>query len=155
VPTASVDITATCGKKRQALFAHHSQDGERVYAKHPGPMEEFRGRERGVAAAKSPSSRRPPVPIDRDGRGVGSRWAPGQLPPAPGVNAAPGAFFVGGRSAASAIDRLRRTPSTLPCIREWPPAQRCPRGLFRGPRAPPWPMDWVGELSPTFPCIRD
>jgi LmbE family N-acetylglucosaminyl deacetylase len=53
VPTAYVDITATRERKKQALFAHRSQDGERIYSKHHEVMENFRGRELGVAAAEA------------------------------------------------------------------------------------------------------
>jgi LmbE family N-acetylglucosaminyl deacetylase len=53
VPTAYVDITATRERKKQALFAHRSQDGERIYSKHHEVMETFRGRELGVAAAEA------------------------------------------------------------------------------------------------------
>jgi LmbE family N-acetylglucosaminyl deacetylase len=53
VPAAYVDITATREKKKQALFAHRSQDGERIYSKHHEVMENFRGRELGVAAAEA------------------------------------------------------------------------------------------------------
>jgi LmbE family N-acetylglucosaminyl deacetylase len=53
VPTAYVDITATRDKKKQALFAHKSQDGEGIYRKYHEVMETFRGRELGVAAAEA------------------------------------------------------------------------------------------------------
>jgi LmbE family N-acetylglucosaminyl deacetylase len=53
VPAAYVDITATRDKKKAALFAHKSQDGEGIYRKHHEPMETFRGRELGVAAAEA------------------------------------------------------------------------------------------------------
>jgi LmbE family N-acetylglucosaminyl deacetylase len=53
VPVAYVDITATREKKRSALFAHRSQGGERIYRTHHEPMEIFRGRELGVAAAEA------------------------------------------------------------------------------------------------------
>jgi LmbE family N-acetylglucosaminyl deacetylase len=53
VPAAYVDITATRDKKKAALFAHKSQDGERIYRTHHEPMETFRGRELGVAAAEA------------------------------------------------------------------------------------------------------
>jgi LmbE family N-acetylglucosaminyl deacetylase len=53
VPAAYVDITATREKKKQALFAHKSQDGEGIYRKHHEAMEGFRGRELGVAAAEA------------------------------------------------------------------------------------------------------
>jgi LmbE family N-acetylglucosaminyl deacetylase len=53
VPTAYVDLTSTRDKKKAALFAHKSQDGEGIYRKHHEPMEVFRGRELGVAAAEA------------------------------------------------------------------------------------------------------
>jgi LmbE family N-acetylglucosaminyl deacetylase len=53
VPAAYVDITATRDKKKAALFAHKSQDGEAIYSKHHEVMENFRGRELGVAAAEA------------------------------------------------------------------------------------------------------
>jgi len=53
VPAAYVDITATRDKKKQALFAHKSQDGEGIYRKHHEVMETFRGRELGVAAVEA------------------------------------------------------------------------------------------------------
>jgi LmbE family N-acetylglucosaminyl deacetylase len=52
-PTAYVDITATREKKKAALFAHRSQNGEQIYRKHHEVMETFRGRELGVAAAEA------------------------------------------------------------------------------------------------------
>ena len=52
-PTDYVDITAVREKKKAALFAHKSQDAESVYRRHHGPMEEFRGREAGCAAAEA------------------------------------------------------------------------------------------------------
>jgi LmbE family N-acetylglucosaminyl deacetylase len=52
-PTAYVDIAATRDKKKAALFAHRSQNGERIYRIHHEPMEIFRGRELGVAAAEA------------------------------------------------------------------------------------------------------
>jgi LmbE family N-acetylglucosaminyl deacetylase len=52
-PVAYVDITATREKKKAALFAHRSQDGERIYRVHHEVMENFRGRELGVAAAEA------------------------------------------------------------------------------------------------------
>jgi LmbE family N-acetylglucosaminyl deacetylase len=53
MPAAYVDITAPRDKKKQALFAHKSQDGEGIYRKHHEVMENFRGRELGVAAAEA------------------------------------------------------------------------------------------------------
>jgi LmbE family N-acetylglucosaminyl deacetylase len=52
-PTDYVDITAVREKKKAALFAHKSQDGEAVYRKHHEVMESLRGREFGVAAAEA------------------------------------------------------------------------------------------------------
>jgi len=63
MPTAYVDITATRDKKKQALFAHVSQGGERIYRDHHEVMETFRGRELGVAAAEAF------VSLARDNRG--------------------------------------------------------------------------------------
>lgn len=44
-PTDYVDITATREKKVAALFAHRSQDPERIYREHHRLMEDLRGRE--------------------------------------------------------------------------------------------------------------
>ena len=52
-PNWYVDITGTREKKKAALFAHASQDGEEIYRKHHEVMENFRGRESGVAAAEA------------------------------------------------------------------------------------------------------
>jgi LmbE family N-acetylglucosaminyl deacetylase len=52
-PTAYVDITPVREKKKAALFAHRSQDGERIYREHHAIMEAYRGREAGVAAAEA------------------------------------------------------------------------------------------------------
>jgi LmbE family N-acetylglucosaminyl deacetylase len=52
-PTDYVDITAVREKKKSALFAHKSQDGEGIYRKHHEVMESFRGREAQVAAAEA------------------------------------------------------------------------------------------------------
>ena len=51
-PTHYVDITAVREKKKAALFAHKSQDGEAIYRNHHEVMENFRGRQAGVAAAE-------------------------------------------------------------------------------------------------------
>ena len=51
-PTDYVDITAVREKKKAALFAHKSQDGEAIYSRHHEIMENFRGRESGVPAAE-------------------------------------------------------------------------------------------------------
>ena len=52
-PTDYVDITAVREKKKTALFAHKSQDGEQIYRKHHEVMENYRGRESGVLAAEA------------------------------------------------------------------------------------------------------
>jgi LmbE family N-acetylglucosaminyl deacetylase len=52
-PTDYVDITSVREKKKVALFAHRSQDGEAIYREHHEIMESFRGREFGVAAAEA------------------------------------------------------------------------------------------------------
>ena len=52
-PTNYVDITAVREKKKSALFAHKSQDGENIYRQHHEVMESFRGRESGTAAAEA------------------------------------------------------------------------------------------------------
>jgi LmbE family N-acetylglucosaminyl deacetylase len=52
-PTDYVDIISVREKKKAALFAHKSQDGEEIYRKHHEIMENFRGREAGVAAAEA------------------------------------------------------------------------------------------------------
>jgi LmbE family N-acetylglucosaminyl deacetylase len=52
-PTAYVDITPVREKKKAALFAHRSQNGEEIYRKHHEIMETFRGRELAVAAAEA------------------------------------------------------------------------------------------------------
>jgi len=52
-PTAYVDITSVRERKKAALFAHKSQDGEAIYRRHHEPMEIFRGREAGITAAEA------------------------------------------------------------------------------------------------------
>ena len=52
-PTDYVDITSVREKKKAALFAHKSQDGEGIYREHHQVMEAFRGREGGSAAAEA------------------------------------------------------------------------------------------------------
>jgi LmbE family N-acetylglucosaminyl deacetylase len=61
LPTAFVDITDVIEKKKAALFAHKSQDGEAIYRDYHRAMEDFRGREVGVKAAEAF------VPLARDG----------------------------------------------------------------------------------------
>ena len=52
-PTTYVDITAVRDTKKRALFAHESQHGDAIYRDYHEPMESFRGREIGVAAAEA------------------------------------------------------------------------------------------------------
>jgi LmbE family N-acetylglucosaminyl deacetylase len=52
-PTQYVDISKSRETKKAALFAHKSQDGERIYREHHQVMEDFRGREARVAAAEA------------------------------------------------------------------------------------------------------
>jgi LmbE family N-acetylglucosaminyl deacetylase len=52
-PTDYVDIGAVREKKKTALFAHKSQNGEEIYRSHHEVMENFRGRESGVPAAEA------------------------------------------------------------------------------------------------------
>jgi LmbE family N-acetylglucosaminyl deacetylase len=52
-PTDYVDITSTRAKKKAALFAHRSQNGEEIYRRHHEVIESFRGREAGVVAAEA------------------------------------------------------------------------------------------------------
>ena len=53
LPTTFVDITSAREKKKAALFAHKSQDGEGIYRDYHRAMEDFRGREAGVQAAEA------------------------------------------------------------------------------------------------------
>ena len=53
VPTVYVDISGVREKKKEALFAHRSQNGENIFNRHHDIMERFRGREIGVAAAEA------------------------------------------------------------------------------------------------------
>ena len=52
-PTDYVDIVSVREKKKAALLAHKSQNGEEIYRQHHEVMENFRGREAGVAAAEA------------------------------------------------------------------------------------------------------
>lgn len=65
-PGAYVDITPVREKKKAALFAHKSQDGEEIYRKHHEVMENFRGREAHVAAAEAFAR----LPRDLQGAGL-------------------------------------------------------------------------------------
>jgi LmbE family N-acetylglucosaminyl deacetylase len=52
-PTDYVEVTAVREKKKAALFAHQSQDGERIYREYHQVMENYRGRESGCGAAEA------------------------------------------------------------------------------------------------------
>jgi LmbE family N-acetylglucosaminyl deacetylase len=52
-PTDYIDIGAVREKKKAALFAHKSQDGERIYRDYHEVMENYRGREAGCGAAEA------------------------------------------------------------------------------------------------------
>jgi LmbE family N-acetylglucosaminyl deacetylase len=52
-PTHYVDITAAREKKKSALFAHKSQQGDAIYRNHHEIMENFRGREVRATAAEA------------------------------------------------------------------------------------------------------
>ena len=53
MPNTYVDITLVVEKKRQALFAHKSQDGEGIWREHHEPIATWRGREAGVKFAEA------------------------------------------------------------------------------------------------------
>jgi LmbE family N-acetylglucosaminyl deacetylase len=52
-PTDYVDVSGVREQKKAALFAHKSQDGERIYRDYHQAMEIWRGREAGCAAAEA------------------------------------------------------------------------------------------------------
>jgi N-acetylglucosamine malate deacetylase 1 len=52
-PTDYVDITAVREKKKQAMFAHKTQDPVKTYDDYFKPLEDFRGLEAGVKAAEA------------------------------------------------------------------------------------------------------
>ena len=52
-PNVYVDISAAREKKKAALFAHRSQDGEGIWREHHEIMAAWRGREIGVKAAEA------------------------------------------------------------------------------------------------------
>lgn len=51
-PTGYVDITAVRERKKEAMFAHKTQNPVATYGDYFKPLEEFRGREAGVKAAE-------------------------------------------------------------------------------------------------------
>ncbi len=69
LPNTYVDITPVLEKKKAALFAHVSQDGQGIWRQHHEIIANWRGREAGVAAAEafvhlnrdSPTSKLPGV----------------------------------------------------------------------------------------------
>ena len=52
-PNTYVDISSVVEKKKSALFAHTSQDGEGIWRAHHEPVAKFRGREAGVEWAEA------------------------------------------------------------------------------------------------------
>src|SRR5438876_1142384 len=53
LPNTYVDISAVIEKKKSALFAHASQDGQAIWRQHHEIIANWRGREAGVAAAEA------------------------------------------------------------------------------------------------------
>ena len=53
LPNTYVDISESLEKKKAALFAHKSQDGEGIWREHHEIMAAWRGREIGVKAAEA------------------------------------------------------------------------------------------------------
>src|SRR5256714_240347 len=53
LPNTYVDITSLVEKKKAALFAHVSQDGEGIWRQHHEVIANWRGREAGVGAAEA------------------------------------------------------------------------------------------------------
>ncbi len=53
LPNTYVDISSVVEKKKAALFAHASQDGQGIWREHHEIMAQWRGREVGVAAAEA------------------------------------------------------------------------------------------------------
>ena len=53
VPNTSVDISSVVEKKKAALFAHASQDGQAIWREHHEIIANWRGREAGVSAAEA------------------------------------------------------------------------------------------------------
>ena len=53
LPNTYVDITSVLEKKKAALFAHVSQDGEGIWRQHHEVIANWRGREAGVGAAEA------------------------------------------------------------------------------------------------------
>ena len=53
LPNTYVDISAAIEKKKEALFAHVSQDGQGIWRQHHEIIANWRGREAGVGAAEA------------------------------------------------------------------------------------------------------
>lgn len=64
-PNVYVDVTTVFEKKREALYAHVSQDGEGVWRNHHEVVAKFRGREAGVSAAEAFVHLNRDLPISR------------------------------------------------------------------------------------------
>ena len=52
-PNLYVDISTVLEKKKAALFAHKSQDGEGIWRDHHEAIATWRGREMGVSASEA------------------------------------------------------------------------------------------------------
>jgi LmbE family N-acetylglucosaminyl deacetylase len=53
LPNTYVDISSVVERKKAALFAHVSQDGQGIWREHHEIMARWRGRETGVSAAEA------------------------------------------------------------------------------------------------------
>ena len=53
LPNTYVDVTPVLAKKKAALFAHVSQDGQGIWREHHEIIAQWRGREAGVSAAEA------------------------------------------------------------------------------------------------------
>ena len=53
LPNTHVDVTSVLEKKKTALLAHRSQDGQGIWLQHHEIIARWRGREAGVTAAEA------------------------------------------------------------------------------------------------------